>query len=131
MSESVQSSIRSVLDAYVRLTGREAKVGIYEFSLYDFVRAGFTAEDMIVVVTFLLRENKRNHFQYSLKLGHLINDHMRFNDLLQEAKAKERNRNPAPTPKEKVLSQFRPVVGENLTATGALSVGEIMKKISH
>lgn len=127
MSDS--ATLQAILDAHQRLTGRESKLPIYEHALFDFVRAGFTHEDMATVITFLMRENKRNQFQYSLKLGHLINDHMRFNDLLQEAKARERNRRPAPTAKERVLSQFRPTTGETLTTTGALSVKQILKKV--
>lgn len=121
--------LQLILDAHFRLTGRESRLPIYEHALFDFVRAGFTDVDMTTVLTFLMRENNRNHFQYSLKLGHLINDHMRFNDLLQEARARERNRRPAPTAKEKVLQQFRPAMGETATTTGAMSIKDILRKV--
>jgi hypothetical protein len=122
-------TLASILEAYTLLSGREAKLPIYEHSLFDWVRAGFTKEDMIIVVQFIVRENRHNTFKYSLKLGHLINDHQRFNDLLEEAKAKERNRRPAMTPKEKVLSQLRPVMGETMTVTEIPTAGEILKRV--
>lgn len=128
----MSTNLQSILDAHFKLTGRESKLPIYEHALFDFVRAGFTDEDMVAVITFLIRENKRNHFQYSLKLGHLINDHMRFNDLLQEAKARDRNRRPALSQKEIALRQLRPTTGEDtVTGTGAaLSVKDILNRIT-
>jgi len=128
--ENPSDCFQPILAEYTRLTGREAPVGIYDHSLFEYVRAGFTADDMRIVVQFIMSENKRNHFQYSLRLGPLLRDLERFNDLLQEAKVKERNRRRAPTPKEKVLNQLRPTVGEPLTSTGAMSVKEIIKKIT-
>lgn len=128
-TDNPSDSFLPILSEYTRLTGRKAPVTIYDSILFPFVRAGFGADDMRLVVEFILRENTKNHFKYGLKLGTLIGDLVRFNDLLEEAKAKERNRRPAPTPKEKVLSQFRPVVGESLTATGAMSVKEVLRKV--
>jgi len=128
--ENPSDCFQPILAEYTRLTGREAPVGLYDHSLFEYVRAGFTADDMRIVVQFIMNENKRNHFQYSLRLGVLLRDLERFNDLLQEAKVKERNRRPKPTPKEKALSQLRPIIGENLTATGASSVQDIIKKIT-
>jgi len=118
-----------ILYEYTRLTGRAAPIAIYDASLFPFVRAGFTADDMRTVVEHMLRENKRNHFQYGLKLSPLLNDLQRFNDLLEEAKAKNRNCRPAPTAKEKALNQLRPALGENLTSTGALTVKDILRKV--
>lgn len=96
-----------IVAQYVKITGRDARVAIYEHSLWDYLRAGFTPDDFVCVVTFLLRENKRNKFQYSMKLGHLINDHQRFMDLLGEARAKMRNTIKPVTPKESVLESWR------------------------
>ncbi len=122
-------AFQPILSEYSRLTGRNAPLSLYDASLFPFVRAGFTADDMRIVIEFIQRENKRNHYQYGLKLGSLINDLQRFNDLLEEAKAKERNRRPATTPKEKVLSQLRPTVSENLTSTGAMTVKDVLRKV--
>lgn len=101
-----------ILNEYTRLTGRSAPLGLYESSLFSFVRAGFTVADMTLVLNFILRENSKNHFKYGLKLGTMINDLQRFNDLLEEAKARRRNHIPPPTNREKVLQEFSPVVVE-------------------
>lgn len=103
----MNTEAEEIIAQYVKITGREARVSIYEHSLFDFLRAGFSSMDFVCVVTFLLRENKRNSYQYSLKLGHLINDHQRFMDLLGEARAKMRNVIKPTTPKESVLSEWR------------------------
>ena len=125
----MQPEAEEIVAVYIKLTGREARVAIYEHSLYDFIRAGFTPSDFVIVVTFLLRENKKNKFQYSMKLGHLINDHQRFMDLLGEAKARERNRVKPPTAKEIVLEQFRGVTPEsNGNGRHVSEVFEAMRK---
>lgn len=124
---TMQPEAEEIVAQYIRLTGREARVAIYEHSLFDFIRAGFSSTDFVCVVTFLLRENKRNKFQYSLKLGHLINDHQRFMDLLGEAKAKERNRIKPATPKEAVLQAWRPTCGERVNGASVRRISDILK----
>lgn len=104
---SLQPQADELIHQYVHLTGREARVSVYEYALFDFFRAGFTCEEFVLVITFMLRENKRNRFQYSLKLGNLINDHARFMDFLGEAKAKMRNAIKPTSEKEKTLTAWR------------------------
>lgn len=111
-SDSLQPQSCELIKQYTHLTGREARVQIYEYQLFDFFRSGFTCDEFVLVLTFLLRENKRNRFQYSLKLGGLITDHARFMDFLGEAKAKDRNRIKLPTSRESVLHEFRGVSPE-------------------
>lgn len=112
MTTSLQPEADKLCHQYTHLTGREARVQVYEYSLFAFFQAGFTCDEFVLVLNFLLRENKRNRFQYSIKLGHLIQDLSRFMDLLGEAKAVERNRPPKPTPRDIVLSDFRRVTPE-------------------
>ncbi len=124
---SLQPQADQLIHQYTHLTGREARVNVYEFALFDFFRAGFTCDEFVMVVTFLMRENKRNKFQYSLKLGHLLNDHSRFMDFLGEAKAKDRNKVLPPTPRESVLQDFRRTSPE---PTGAfLSAAEVISRL--
>lgn len=125
----MHNQLLEILDAYTRLSGREAKLGVYEHSLFDWVRAGFTKEDMITVINYINRENRRNDFKYSLRLGHLINDHQRFEDLLQEAKAKDRNRVKPPTERQKVLSEFRGTPAETEGTGTVRQWGDILKTI--
>lgn len=103
---------------YTRLTGREARVSVYEHALYDYFRAGFTPADLVLVLGYLLRENKRNSYQYSIKLGHLIGDHERFMDLLGEAKAKLRNSVKPASARQEVLQAFRPVADPEMEGKG-------------
>lgn len=122
-----QPEAEEIVAQYVKLTGREARVQIYEHSLYDFLRAGFSSMDFVCVVTFLLRENKRNSYQYSLKLGNLLNDHQRFMDLLGEARAKMRNVIKPATPKESVLESWRPTAGERVNGANVHKISEFLK----
>jgi len=118
-----------ILSAYTSISGREARLPIYEHSLFDWVKAGFTKSDMIIVLNFIIRENRKNDYKYSLRLGPLINDLQRFSDLLEEAKAKERNRKVAPTAKERVLKEFRGV--EHEPAANVRNIGEIFKGMAN
>lgn len=131
---NTQPEAEEIIAQYVKLTGREARVSIYEFSLFDFLRAGFTCEEFVMVLTFLLRENKRNKFQYSIKLGALINDHQRFMDLLGEAKAKQRSTPAKPTEAAKVLASWRgtkPVSASNGELRHISEVFQEMRKATN
>lgn len=119
--------LRAIHAVHVKLTGRESRYQVYERSLYDFVQAGFTAEDMEIVLAFMLRENKRNDWKYSLQLGKLLGDHERFQDLLSDAKARLRNMKKMPTPKEVAIEQLRPVVVEPLPAATGRTIGEVFR----
>lgn len=109
---SLQSQADELILQYAHLTGREARVRAYEYALFSFFQAGFTCDEFVLVLNFVLRENKKNNFKYSIMLGNLIRDHGRFMDLLGEAKAKDRNHVKPPTPKELVLESFRGVAPE-------------------
>lgn len=125
-----ETALRNIHAVHVKMTGRESKYQIYERSLYDFHQSGFTDADMATVLGFLIRENKRNTFQYSVQLGRLISDHERFQDLLSEAKAKMRNLKPAPTPKETALEQLRPTAVEQPANGNGKTIGQIFRLIS-
>lgn len=122
--------LKAIHAIHVKLTGRESRYQVYERSLYDFVQAGFTAEDMEIVLAFMLRENKRNDWKYSLQLGKLLGDHERFQDLLSDAKARLRNMKKPPTPKEIAIEQLRPTVAETPTPGRPRTIGEIFRLAS-
>lgn len=119
-----------ILDAYTACTGREASFLHYEFSIGKFTMMGFTAADMTLVCEHIKRENRKHgrDFQISLKLSRLLSDTEWFSDFLAEARAKQRNHIPNPTPKEKVLQSFRPTLSEPMPGDTALSAGECLKR---
>lgn len=121
--------LKAIHAIHVKLTGRDSRYQIYERSLWDFVQAGFTADDMTTVLSFLLRENRRNDYKYCVQLGRLIGDHERFEDLLHEAKAKTRNLKKPPTGKEIALQELRPVVVPHVPNGSGRSIGEVFRSI--
>lgn len=123
------TELQPILAAYLKTTGRQCNYMVHEYALFAYHQAGYTAEDMTLVCQFLVRENRRNSYQYSLHLTKLIGDLARFDDILNDARAKERNRPKPPTPKEQVLAQFRPAIEQTLTGTTALTVKEVLRRI--
>lgn len=114
-------TLEKILNVYTTLTGRAAGFIAYEYDLGKYAMAGYTAENMETVIKFMLRENSRNTFKYSLRLDKLLHDLGRFDSLLGEASARMRNIKPTPTPQQKVLAQFRGVA-ETETSTTATPV---------
>lgn len=122
-------ALQSILAAYTKATGRQCNYMVHEYGLWAYKQAGFGESDMALVCSFLIRENSRNNYKYSLHLTKLIGDLARFDDLLCEAKAVSRNRKPPPTPREQVQSLLRPVVGEATQTGSAMSVQDILRKV--
>ena len=123
------SSIQSLLDTYNTLTGSVARYGVYERAAFDWFKAGFTLDDFKLVIGYLKRENQRNDYKYSMKLSKLLNDHEHFNDLLNEATAKERNRIKPRTPQQTVVDEFRHTMTTTQPAP-ALSLKDVMRRMS-
>jgi|SRR6185503_4096041 len=115
---------------FCQITGFEPKYAIYERSWADYVTKGFTEADLRCVLLFLIGENRRNTFSYSLRLGKLLDfQYHHFADLLAEAQAKHRNRRSPKTARESVLNSFRPAVVEPVVGM-AKSVKEILAEMS-
>lgn len=125
----MQAELSAILGVYIQATGRQCNYMVHEYALFAYKQAGFTAEDMSMVCNFLVRENNRNNYKYSLHLTKLIGDLARFDDILCEARAVFRNRKPPPTPRQQVQQQFSPVVGEPTQTGTAMSVQEILKRV--
>lgn len=112
----------SLLDmAYQKLTGFQFKLrGVVtgrEQAWHAFIQAGFTLEDLDTVLTWLnrrIREGKRD--TGSRRFSTLIANLDRFDEELSMAKAEKRNVRPPVTPKERVIEQARPTVGEQTKA---------------
>jgi len=112
-----QAKIECLALCYKKITGIDLKhMGIIdhrERSWFEFLRAGFTVQDLEIVLLWLkkgVREEIRN--PGCLRFSNLIERPDRFGEELAMAKAENRNARPAPTPKELVLAQARPVAVE-------------------
>lgn len=115
-------------------TKQDLHLRTVERIFFKFIQEGFSADDLRCVLVWVKWKNTQSERKRQINLR-LILDHdgeipfAKFACDLGEAKAWERNRRPAMTSKQKVLNQFRPELGENLTATGALSVKEVLRNI--
>ena len=121
--------IESLHIAYQNVTGLEVRLPVWERSFSDFLAHGFTESDLVLVLTYLKRENKRmNGAAYSLRLDKLLDfEYRHFDGLLSEAKSKDRNRIRT-TPAKRVVAQFRGCT-ETHSAPAARTVGEILKGV--
>lgn len=93
-----------------------------------FLARGFTESDLCLVLRYLWHEIKAERRRYgSLKFSNLIMDIDRFEEDVQLARGWERNHRPAPSPKERVLAQARPVACERVQAKeNVRSVSEVI-----
>src|SRR6185295_4995290 len=118
-------------DIYVEMTGKCANYSINEAVYHDFIKKGFTCNDLRIVLAYLARENRRMRgAQYSTRLDLLMDwEYRRFDSLLSEAKAHHRNRCSPKTARESVLNSFRPVLSESVTGLPR-SVKDILAELS-
>ena len=115
MTGDIQSQISCFASAYAKLTGFNLQHrGVFdhrERAWFDFIKAGFSIADLETVILHLkrgIREGKRN--PGALRFSNLIERADLFGEELELAKAQKRNLRPAPTPRERVMQQARPVV---------------------
>ena len=101
-----------------------------ERSWYEFIRAGFTAEDLRLVITHLkagIRRKERH--SGCLKFSNLIEPLNFFEEERELARNSKALTKPAPNDKEKVIQLFRPVVTEPVPKTPVKSTGSIIPKL--
>jgi len=126
--------VAAIAQMWQAQTKQDLHLRTVERIFFKFLQEGFQSDDLRCVLVWIKWKNNQSGHKRQINLR-LVLDHdaeipfAKFACDLGEARAWERNRRPAPTPKEKALSQFRPAIGENLTTTGAMSVKEIMQKI--
>jgi len=115
-------------------TKQDLHLRTVERIFFKFLQEGFSGDDLRCVLTWVKWKNTTCDYKRQINLR-LILDHdgeipfAKFACDLGEARAWERNRRPAMTPKQQVLSQLRPQVGETLTGTEIPTAGEILKRI--
>jgi hypothetical protein len=118
-----------IIEAYNAVTGDRQSLMAWEFKLHQFVQAGYSANDMVGVLKYLLDENQNNPFHknkpYSLALGPLL-DLQRFADLRSRAMQKY-GKKANKTAGAQVLKNWRGFGSGDESA--ARLVGEVLRKI--
>lgn len=121
--------LRAIHATHVRCTGLESTYLVHEGSLFLYREAGYTADDMEMVLKYLKRENGRNTFKINVAFGRLISDLQRFDDFRALARGVLRNTVKPATPREVVLTQLRgPATTETETGT-ARTIKDVLKGI--
>ncbi len=73
----------------------------------------FTPDDLLSVLKHVLAYNKTHtHAPMKVQVHKLIGDLEVFASILADARARERNRIPKPTPRETVMHEFRGITPE-------------------
>ena len=132
---TTQDHILSLSAAWGRVSGQVVNARLTERIWWELARAGITADDIACVVDFLLRKNRKHAGgpQFSINVLKVCGDLENFATLLAEARAQERNRRPAPTPRDTVLAQQRPVVDPEAARARAgeqfQTLRDILKKV--
>lgn len=102
----------------------------WERAYADFLARGYTAEDLMLVIRHIKYVNKKEGKSFSLRQNLIFDfEYMRFDSLLQEAAATNRNKRPAPSEKQKALETLRPVVDAEQTSTQGISAGHHIREI--
>lgn len=91
---------------------------------------GWGVPELQLVVRAIRRgiANRRRNIG-ALRFSRLIQDHANFSEEVCMAQAEERNRKRPPTPKERVVSQFRPTVVEGGCQNTARPVSEWIQQL--
>ena len=105
--------IQSLHSCWCQTTGQPLHFKATERLFYEMAKLDFVSDDLLCVLKFVLSYNKTHqNAQMKVQVHKLCGDLETFASILGEARAKERNKIPKPTPKEIVLEQFRRVTPE-------------------
>lgn len=130
MTTDVQAKINVLDMAFQKLSGFQFKMrGVItgrEQAWAAYLNAGFTLDDLDTVLVWINRRIKEGKRDIGAKrFSTLIGNLDRFDEELGMAKAQQRNTRPAPTARDRVVAQFRPVVAEQTPQTGARPAHDI------
>lgn len=119
-SQKSVSEIDQLHATYCQLTGFNLSMKYdRERSWYEFLKAGFTAQDLSLVLTRLKWQIKKGERHPGcLRFSTLVNCLDNFEEERELARNHTLSRRPEPNDKEKVIQVFRPVVKESLTTGG-------------
>lgn len=108
MSNDPSCPLLALHTCYCEFTGRKQTFAIWERCWHEWAKF-FTLEDLKAVLSYVHRHNKKESWQYSLKLTHLL-EPQHFDDLLGEARAHQRTdaaHAQSSSPSNVVVRQFR------------------------
>lgn len=82
-----ETPLRTLHQQFCTLTGRQYRFEQWRHDWYDFVRCGYTADDMTAVIEFANRVNARREKRYQIvvTLAKIITDLRNFDSLRAEA----------------------------------------------
>ena len=112
---------------FCQLTERQLHFALHERVWYEFDRAGFTENDLRIVIGWMKSSNRKHEWQYGFKLGNVIGDLARFDEILAEALAVQRNKPKAVSPREQVVAEFRKTSGESFVRETARPLADVLK----
>ena len=120
--------IESIHACYCSCSGLSVNLMVHSRAIVDFLAHGFTEDDLRCVLLHLKRENARmNGAAYSLRIDRLLDfEYRRFDSLLSEARAQQRNR-VVRTPAERVLATRTGGVLPTRTGDTSRAAGEVAR----
>lgn len=109
----MNSTIESLHAVWNTTTGQQLNLRATERIFYEVSKMDFTPDDLLCMLKHVLAYNK-SHSSAPMKVQvhKLLGDLETFASILADARARERNKPPKPTPREIVLSDFRRVTPE-------------------
>jgi hypothetical protein len=116
--------------AYTETTGLQCNLRVHERAFADFLAHGFTTDDLICVLKYLMRENQRMAgAKFTLRLDRLMDyEYRHFDSLLSEARAGQRNR-VKPAPKAETLKSWRGLPTQTEHGAPCRRVGDILRNL--
>lgn len=127
----MKTEIEAYHAMYCLSTGQEIRLDAFdrERVWYEFIKFGFTVEDVGYVGRFLVRAvEKGDRNPGCLRFKNLIERPDMFEEELQLVRAQMRNFKPPRTEKEKVIQAFRPIVAEPIhTPSTAVPSKEVVE----
>ena len=122
-----QERLQSLHALFCQLTERQLHFALHERVWHEFDRAGFTENDLRIVIGWMKASNRKHEWQYGFKLGNVIGDLARFDEILAEALAVNRNKPKAATPREQVVKEFQKTAGEAFVRETARPLADVLK----
>lgn len=105
--------LKSLHACWCKLTNQELNYRATERLFWELHNNDFTEEDLTVVLKHVLAYNRTHpNAQMKVQLHKICGDVAVFGSICAEARAKQRNAIPQPTPRQEVLHAFRGITPE-------------------
>lgn len=134
--DPMSDKIRELHKLWNRITGQNIPMGVCAYELehgwHEFLQAGFTEADMVMVVGYLQREiKKEDRKPAALRWRNCIGDVLRFAEELELARGAVKRKKPE-TPLGRAMQQLRPVVAHvtpDQSRSTAVPIGELIANL--